>query len=196
LAVSLRYTIIANNFCPLKWALVSSKDASLKILLSALLILIPFLGYAEDIVVNGTTYDIEEKTQTLNCNEFSIHTKERSFPFAIRESRIPYELTMKHLGRPHLISQSNSYISVDKSVPIPALESITFNYERIDAKRPYISEPVKCLDGKKVLFTMWGGGNCSTVCEAWAIVEFTKNGLVRSFQGIAYDEFKSLSTQN
>ena len=176
--------------------LVSSKDTSLKILLSALLISIPFLGYAEDIVVNGTTYDIEEKTQTLKCNEFSIHTKERSFPFAIRESRIPYELTMKHPGRPHLISQSNSYISVDKSVPIPALESITSNYERIDAKRPYISEPVKCLDGKKVLFTMWGGGNCSTVCEAWAIVEFTKNGLVRSFQGIAYDEFKSLSTQN
>lgn len=43
---------------------------------------------------------------------------------------------------------------------------------------------------------MWGGGNCSNVCEAWATVVFNKSGGVVSIKGVSLNEVRKLLKNN
>jgi len=140
---------------------------------------------SEEINANGKKYTVEINHKTIQCGHFSITNSERSLPFSIRESRIPYKITMGHHGRPHLISTTLFYKSLQTEKKLPPLESLLVGYNRISSKKTYISTPVKCIGENTVFFRMWGGGNCSNVCEAWASVEFSTTGDIVSIKGLS-----------
>jgi len=151
---------------------------------------------SEEIQANGKKYTIETKHNTIQCTTFSVTNSERSLPFSIRESRIPYEITMGHHGRPHLLSLTLTYKSQLVEKKLPALETLLTSYNRVSLKKNYVSTPTKCIGKNKVLFKMWGGGNCTNVCEAWASVEFSKVGEIISIKGLSYSEFVQLQKSN
>jgi len=90
------------------------------------------------------------------------------------------------------MNQKLSFKTNNASKDISYIYKNIHNYSKIDAKRPYISAPVKCIENKSVLFTFYGGGNCSTVCEAYALVSFKTNGTFNSLKGLNYNEYKKL----
>jgi len=145
---------------------------------------------------NGNSYKYENIESILKCSKFSIVTKTKSFPFSLSENKIPYEITMKHMGNPHLISQKQMYINSGKEVELPNLISKLSNYKKIEKKRSYTIKPVKCLGASSVLFSLWGGGNCSTVCEAYVKAAFTENGAISSIYGLTYKEYNELRKNN
>ena len=151
---------------------------------------------SEVIESNGKKYTVETKHNTLRCNTFSVTNIERSLPFSIRESRIPYEITMKHHGRPHLLNLTLLYNSQSVEKKLPALETLLSGYNKISEKKSYISTPISCIGNNKVLFKMWGGGNCTNVCEAWATVEFNKSGKILKVKGLSYNEYVKLQKSN
>lgn len=147
---------------------------------------------SEEIKANGKIYKIETKQKTLQCGQFSITNIEKSLPFSIRESRIPYKITMGHHGRPHLISSTLIYKSPQIEKKLPPLETLLVGYKRISPKKTYISTPTKCISKNTVFFKMWGGGNCTNVCEAWASVEFRATGDIVSIKGLSGNEVTQL----
>lgn len=157
-----------------------------------LLLVYPFQGYSENIAVNGKEYKIEIKESVLECSDFSIKSITKELPFSIRERHIPYEKTMGHKGNSHLINQSLSFAYKQNNQNIPAFYKQLSNYTRVDPNRPYLAKPIKCIENRSVLFYLWGGGNCSTVCEAYALVEFTSSGVISSLKGLNYKEYKKL----
>ena len=165
-------------------------------LIALTIFLISIPAASEEIQANGKKYTIETKSKILQCGTYSVTKYERSLPFSIRESRIPYKITIGHHGRPHLLSLKLTYKSKSVEKTIPALEKLLTGYNRISSKKSYISTPVKCISKNKVIFKMWGGGNCTNVCEAWATIEFSKSGEISSIKGLSYREFIQLQKNN
>jgi len=145
---------------------------------------------AEEIIHNGEVFTIEINETSLDCGAFSITSQERSLPFEIRESKIPRDITMGHYGRPHLLSQSIKFNSKDADETYSEITDLLPSYEKIEPQRVYIAKPIKCFSNNSVIFSFWGGGNCTTVCEAWGLVEFSKSGKVVLTIGISHKNFK------
>lgn len=159
-----------------------------------LLMLFSFSAQAEIISINGKKYEIEIKESLLKCDNFSINSSIKSLPFSIRERYLPYKKLMGHKGNSHLMSQNLTFVTNSSSFDISNIYKNINNYSKIDPKRPYISKPEKCIGSNSVLFYFWGGGNCSTVCEAYALVSFEANGKVKTLKGLEYNEYKKLKS--
>jgi len=149
--------------------------------------------WAEEISHKGTTYTIDVETQDLDCGSFIVLLTERALPFSVRESEIPHEITLGHFGKPHVLSQEFSYVSKFTARTLTDLKEIIPEYERIETKRKYLAKATKCVSPNFVLFSFWGGGNCKTVCEAWALVEFSEDGRAISSQGLSYQQYQQLN---
>lgn len=146
----------------------------MKKITSIVLFLIFNTAQAETIELNGEAYELEEKQNILKCSKFSIVTISTSLPYSVRENSIPYEKTMKHIGNPHLINEKLLYIQNGKKIELPNFKSMLSNYNKISMKRSYTTKPLKCLNHNSVLFRLWGGGNCKTVCEAYVKASFSE----------------------
>ncbi|WP_297811368.1 hypothetical protein [uncultured Methylophaga sp.] len=138
----------------------------------------------------GITYEVRTDEVSLECRSFKIISKVQSLPFSLRESEIPYEITMGHYGKPHVLEQSISYVSDTVENDAFEVDAILPAYERIDDERKYLAKPVACVGPHSVAFSLWGGGNCKTVCEAWVLVEFSGTGKPVKALGLTYSEFK------
>lgn len=147
------------------------------------------LSYAETIKIKGKEYTLEEKKEVLNCKAFKIISLEKRLPYSVNVDRIPNGITMGHLGDENILSQTITYKSKIVSKAFPQLENLLSTYERIDLSRSYISRPVSCIGEDAVLFRMWGGGNCSTVCEAYVLITINENGEISNAKGLTYEEY-------
>jgi hypothetical protein len=145
---------------------------------------------AESVLHKGIEYQVERDLTELSCSNFSFSLESRSFPFNLRESKIPYEITLGHIGKPHLISQSFTYSSPGQVSEPEQTTALLPNYIRIDNKRKYLAAVGACAGVDSVTVSFWGGGNCRNVCEAWALITFSKQGKVQSSKGLTYAEFK------
>jgi len=168
----------------------------MRTIISTIILTVSLSGNASTLVHNGNVYNLESKESILKCSKFSIYTKTISFPFSLRENNIPYEKTMKHMGNAHLISQKLIFSNTGVENELPDIISKLSDYKKIDKKRSYIISPVKCLGESSVLLSLWGGGNCSTVCEAYAKATLTKNGVLSSISGLTYKEYSDLRKNN
>ena len=168
----------------------------MKSIVSFIILVIAFNVNAEKIAFEGKEYKLEIEEESLVCSDFTIKSTTKSLPFSIRETIIGIsdsKVSMGHYGRPHVTEQTFEYIKENVMVKLPVIESLLTGYSKIDPKRPYLSHPYKCLGDNKVLFSMWGGGNCSNVCEAFAVIEFTNSGNIKSSKGLTYKEYKMVS---
>lgn len=138
----------------------------------------------------GITYEVVTEETSLECSSFEIISKVQALPFSLRESEIPYEITMGHYGKPHVLEQSISYISDTGENEAFSVNAIIPTYERIDDDRKYLAKPEACVGPYSAVFSLWGGGNCKTVCEAWVLVEFSHSGKPVKAIGLSYSEFK------
>ena len=101
---------------------------------------------------------------------------------------------MGHKGKAHIMSQNMTLVTNGSAIDISNIYKNIRNYSKIDPGRPYISRPEKCIGSKSVLFYFWGGGNCSTVCEAYALASFEANGKVKTLKGLEYKEYMKLKS--
>lgn len=152
--------------------------------------LLAVLANADQISHKGITYEVKTDEIGLDCGSFKIISKVQSLPFSLRESEIPYEITMGHYGKPHVLKQSISYVSDTAEGEAFAVDAITPTYERIDADREYLAKPEACVGPHSAAFSLWGGGSCKNVCEAWVLVEFSRSGKPVNALGLSYSEFK------
>lgn len=145
---------------------------------------------AEQISHNGETYDVQSEISELDCGSYKIISTVRTLPVKLRESQIPYEITMGHYGNPYVLGQSISYVSDITEEVTFDFSKIIPSYGRIDSGRKYLAKPEACVSQSSATFSFWGGGNCRTVCEAWALVKFSTTGHPINVQGLSYSEFK------
>jgi len=162
----------------------------LKLLATIIASLFTLNASAEQISHNRTTYDVQSEVSELDCGPYMIISTVKTLPFKLRESQIPYEITMGHYGKPHVLGQSISYISDNAGKVTFDVNEIIPSYGRIDSARKYLAKPEACVSQNSVVFSFWGGGNCKTVCEAWALVKFSTTGDPIKVQGLSYSEFK------
>lgn len=148
---------------------------------------------SEEFEVAGKLYTLQEKQSDFSCNEFTIQSLEKRLPYSVNENLVRGGLG--HLGDFNIISHTITYSSQNKSIiqQLPKLEKLLTSYDRIDPNRPYISKPEACPGNDAVLFRMWGGGNCSNVCEAWALVIFTDEGKIDKITGLTGNEYNNCS---
>jgi len=165
----------------------------MKNILLIIAILFSCNALSEEFEVAGKLYTLKEKKIDFSCDEFTIQSLEKSLPHSVNENLVRGGLG--HLGNFLIISHTLSYINKNKSISqqLPKLEKLLTSYERIDPRRPYISKPEACPGKNTVLFSMWGGGNCSSVCEAWALVIFSPEGNIKHIEGLTYDEYNKCS---
>lgn len=149
--------------------------------------------FPETFVVDGKEYVLEEKKSSFKCPNFNIESLEKRLPSFLNGNLVRGGLG--HLGDFKIISHKITYSNSSESISrrLPKLEGLLSSYERIDSSRPYISKPTACPGKDGVLFEMWGGGNCSTVCEAWALVIFSNDGSIKKIKGLSYDEYDNCS---
>ncbi|WP_155247349.1 hypothetical protein [Teredinibacter turnerae] len=154
------------------------------------LLLLANVCFAGSIEHDGVTYEVELRTSELNCDLFTVKLERRSLPFSIRESQIPYPITMGHLGDPYLISQTITYKAKGSKENVNSVESVLPKYSRVENGRKYVAKLGSCVGESSVTLSLWGGGNCTNVCEAWTLITFGSNGEVKSSKGLTYAEFK------
>ena len=162
----------------------------MKVLVFLAAYLFVVVANADQISHKGITYEVRTDEISLECSSFKIISKVQTLPSSLRESEIPYEITMGHYGKPHVLEQSISYVSDTAENMAFAVDAITPTYERIDDDRKYLAKPEACVGPHSVVFSLWGGGNCKTVCEAWVLVEFSGSGKPVKVLGLSYSEFK------
>jgi hypothetical protein len=166
----------------------------LKIVIASFILgLISSGASGEQITSDGITYSVEVDQVELDCTSFKMASVVKSLPSNISESKIPYEITMGHYGNPYALSQTILYISPSVAPAAIAVEKIQPVYSRIDPTRKYLATPEKCLPKNSVLFSFWGGGNCTNVCEAWGRVYFSTKGEILEVKGLNYQELEKFN---
>ncbi len=145
--------------------------------------------FSETINIEGKEYPVIENTKNLQCANFSVTSVTRELSHRLHYSEIPENISMGHQGGNYL-SQSMTFKAGNLQRNMPALELILTGYNKISADRPYLSTPVKCVGSDTLLVSMWSGGNCSTVCEAYALITFDNSGNIIKSKGLTYKEYK------
>ncbi|WP_444896916.1 hypothetical protein [Microbulbifer sp. SSSA005] len=145
---------------------------------------------ADEINIGGRVFETTNKIDELDCEGFKLRTITTSIDPNVKENDLPFEALLGHKTKSHVISQYVIFVGDALSIKIPPIESLISNYSRIDPKRPYLASPEFC-HGNKVYISLWSGGTCSTVCEAWIVVDFDKSGAVTNAVGLTFAQFRS-----
>ena len=154
-------------------------------------LLLSINSFAEKVEIDGKLYPVKERSSKVECGNFSIISTTKKLPDFLHHSKIPKSLSIGHKGI-NYIGYELTYQAEGKLVKVKPLESYLNGYERIAEDRLYISRPQKCIQPNTVLFSMWGGGNCSDVCEAFSLITFNPNGEIEKAEGLSMKEYKDL----
>jgi len=146
---------------------------------------------AQEVMIDGHVYQVIKTESKLQCDNFEIISKTLRLPSHLHHSQIPKELRIGHAGG-NYIGHKLIYTSKLARNEIVGIKENLKGYEKLAENRVYIAKPVKCLSDNHVLISLYGGGNCDTVCEAYATLEFNKQGEIVNAQGLTYQEFKHL----
>lgn len=137
---------------------------------------------AQEIEIGGTLFKVTKSETSIECENFSIKAEASKLPSHLHHSQIPKGLSIGHVGG-NYIGHKLHYISQSVSTKVVGIKQQLKGYEKLDKKRVYIAKPVKFLLNNHVLISLYGGGNCNTVCEAYASLEFNKQGELVNAQG-------------
>jgi len=148
-------------------------------------------SFAETVEINGNNYPVKVKSSNVECGDFSVVSTTKELPDFLHYSQIPKTLSIGHKGI-NYIDYELSYKTKGEQFKVKPLEGSLNGYEKIAKDRLYISRPQKCIEPNKVLFLMWGGGNCSDVCEAYSLITFDSKGSIKKAQGLSMKEYKEL----
>lgn len=154
-------------------------------------LLISQVSFSEEFEVEGKAYSLIENKSDFSCSNFTIESLEKRLPRSVNQNLVRGGLG--HLDDPRIISHTLTYSNESVKKTLPRLESLLTNYDKISPRRSYIPKANACPGNNGVLFRMWGGGNCSTVCEAYALVIFTKLGEISKIKGLTYSEYNNCS---
>lgn len=146
---------------------------------------------AQEVNIDGTAYQVIKTETKLKCDNFTVHAETLRLPSHLHHSQIPKELSIGHAGG-NYIGHKLQYTSKLARNEIVGIKENLKGYEKLAENRVYIVKPVKCLSDNHVLISLYGGGNCDTVCEAYATIEFDKQGKVINAKGHSYQEYKLL----
>jgi len=146
---------------------------------------------AQEVKIDGTAYQVIKTEDHLQCDNFTIEAETLRLPENLHYSQIPKGLSIGHAGG-NYIGYKLQYTSQLAQNEIVQLKDKLKGYKRLSAERIYIAKAVKCLSNNQILITLWSGGNCDTVCEAYATLEFDKQGKVINAKGHSYQEYKLL----
>ncbi|WP_444905582.1 hypothetical protein ACJJIR_12425 [Microbulbifer sp. SSSA008] len=145
---------------------------------------------ADELNIGGRVFETAKDIDEISCKGFKLQTITTSIDPNVRENDLPFEALLGHKTKSHVISQQVIYVGDEHSIMVSPIENHVSNYPRIDPKRPYLASPEFCHDNK-VYFSLWGGGTCNTVCEAWVEVEFDRHGKVANAVGLTFEQFLS-----
>jgi len=163
----------------------------MKFIITILSILFSISSFSETVEINGKTHSVNTRFKAISCGNFSIESVTKKLPDYLHHSQIPKSLSIGHKGI-NYIGYELTFRSKDKEVDIKPLKDHLSGYQKLAKDRLYISRPIKCIKPNSVLFSMWGGGNCSDVCEAFSVISFDLNGIVTKARGLSVKEFNEL----
>ena len=163
---------------------------NIDITLACILLVLSNQVFSGQVEFNGKIYETKIESEFfLDCGSFNLEKRTTRFLYSsFPETQIPLEISHKHKSRPYVISQEVIYTSgsiekiIDSDLFLPS-------YSRIDPTRSYLISESQCVGPNTVIFGFWGGGNCSSVCDAKAIVEFTSLGEIKMVRGLSNEEF-------
>ena len=137
--------------------------------------LFPLILNAESITHNNEIYELEINEKKLECDNFTISYQSKSLPFKIRENDVPNEITLGHIGRPHLYAQS---LIINETV-YDDLDILLNESNGADSSRVYLlGKFLECKPDNQFSVRFWGGGNCSDGCEISDTFTIDENGKV------------------
>jgi hypothetical protein len=145
----------------------------------------------QEVMIDGNSYQVITTETKLQCDNFSIKAETLRLPSHLHHSQIPKELSIGHAGG-NFVGHKIQYTSQSVMSEIVGIKQQLKGYEKLAKKRVYIAKPVKCLSDYNVLISLYGGGNCDTVCEAYATLKFNKQGEIVDAKGLSYQEFTDL----
>lgn len=161
----------------------------MKIIIGLAFLFLCLAARADELVDDAQEHELNTETKKLSCDTFELKLITKEFSRNLAESEIPTHLTMKHYGNPYLVSQQ---VLVDESTAVD-VNTLLPEYERIESGRKYSAKFGSCVGGDSFTLSLWGGGNCRTVCEAWALVSISEGGTLLSSKGLSYAEFKTFA---
>jgi len=131
---------------------------------------------------------INKNEAVSECGEYTLKVVSYEFDQGLPEKVLSNE-SAGHFGNPYLVKQEFIYVSKKGLVSHP-ISDLWPKYERIDPERYYTAKIKQCSDNREATFSLWSGGNCRDVCEAWGVIRFSENGSITSLKGLSYPEFK------
>ncbi|CAG35428.1 hypothetical protein [Desulfotalea psychrophila] len=137
--------------------------------------------------VDGELFETSRQVDVLDCGSYKIETVQEIWPEELLWDLIPKGASSGHFADLSVLSHEN-YLVLPRGerIRIPNFKRIHQDSPGLYRDRVYFSYPQACV-GRKVIFTLWAGGNCSK-CEVWIEAVFSEEGTLINSQIIDYQE--------
>lgn len=164
----------------------------MKFIITIISILFSISSFSETVEIDGKSHSVNTRYKAVSCGDFLIESVTKKLPDYLHHSQIPKSLSIGHKGI-NYIGYELTYKSKGQEIDIKPLKDHLSGYKKLSKDRVYISRPLKCIKPNAVLFSMWGGGNCSDVCEAFSVITFNSSGVITKARGLSVKEFNELN---
>ena len=162
------------------------------------------------IPINDHIYELETFSDHLVCDNFTLESYSTYFTMGAFDPQIGERVRIRHYELPrykrssepqmrksylpgeHYISTTFFTSPSTKKHVVTNIENHFENYSRIADDRVYNWSADKCLPDDKILISLYSGGNCTNVCEAWGILQFDGNAKIKTAEGLTLAAYNKI----
>lgn len=159
--------------------------------------------------IDGIHYLTETKSSELICDNFTLtrtvinYTQDVFDPVTgaisqVNETDLPNTGGLRHPEKSYYLPdwKVDDYVEITQGELTSRVRNLPdkIRSRSVAPDRVYVWTAGKCLPDDRVLISLTSGGNCSNVCEAFAIIGFGPNGEIIETEALTYAEFKILNT--